>query len=396
MPVAASRGLAGNPGRYPVLDALRAFAIILVLARHWAVASQATFGTVPGGPLATLSANGWIGVDLFFVLSGFLISTHFVGPDAKPFGKAAVLEFYRRRAFRTLPLYWGVILLCWLSAPWTSGAGWSNLSFVTHLLFLQDYLGSDVMVTLWSLAVEEKFYLVAPALLFLLMRVGRRVACAMLALSMGVLWCAMLAEAHGVERGQYAAFFWTVRAPFHHAVPAILAGVLVAVEHGASSARAAPRSLLLVIAALALALHAYRDWLGAGDWPVVCWVIAVSSCLFALLVRCGIAVNYRLPAFGSARPLRYIAKLSYALYLVHYPLIGPATKLCHFLLGDTPQQAPALASLLFLVIYIAMSWAAAWLLHIALEKPFLLLRDQLGSTGRPPTGAHGKGVKLDT
>lgn len=395
MPLPARMGLAGNPGRYPVLDALRALAIILVLARHWAVASQAAFGTVPGGPLATLSANGWIGVDLFFVLSGFLISTHFVEPDAKPFGKAAVLEFYRRRAFRTLPLYWGVILLCWLSAPWTMGAAFSSLSFATHLLFLQDYLGSDVMVTLWSLAAEEKFYLVAPALLYLLMRLGRRAASALLALSMIVLWCSMLADAHGVEHGQYPAFFWTVRAPFHHAVAAILAGVLVAIEHGGSSARGAPRSLFLVLAALALALHAYRDWLGVGDWPTVCWIIAVSSCLFALLVRCGIAVNSRLPAFGAARSLRYIAKLSYALYLVHYPLIGPATKLCHALLGGTQQQAPALASLLFLVIYGAMSWAAAWLLHISLEKPFLLLRDKLASTGRPSTIDHGKGVKLD-
>jgi peptidoglycan/LPS O-acetylase OafA/YrhL len=377
MPAAAAPGLAGNPGRYPVLDALRALAIVLVLARHWAVASQNTFGIAPGGPLATLAANGWIGVDLFFVLSGFLISTHFVGPHASAFGEAAVLNFYRRRAFRTLPLYWGIIVLCWLSAPWKLGTEFSPLSFATHLLFMQDYLGSDVMVTLWSLAVEEKFYLTAPPLLFLLTRLGSRAACALLAVAMGLLCWSMLANARGVPPGEYSAFFWTVRAPFHHAVLAILAGVLVAIQHGTSSARRAPPSLFLALAALLLLLHSCRDWLGQGDWPAVCWVIALSSCLFALLVRCGLAVNCWQPAFGAARPLRYIAKLSYALYLVHYPLIGPATQLCQRLFGATQQQAPALASLLFLVIYSGMSWAAAWLLHIALEKPFLLLRDRL-------------------
>jgi peptidoglycan/LPS O-acetylase OafA/YrhL len=377
MSAAAHRGLAGAPGRYPVLDALRALAILLVLARHWAVASRDLFGTVPGGPLAVLAANGWIGVDLFFVLSGFLIGTHFAGPGAAPFGKAAVLEFYRRRALRTLPLYWGVIVLCWLAAPWTPAPGVSPLSFLTHLLFLQDYLGSDVMVTLWSLAVEEKFYLCAPLLLFLLMRAGRAAACVLLAAAMGAILWSMLAGARQVAPGDYPAFFWAVRAPFHHAGLAILAGVMVAVAHGASSTRGAPKPLLLATATLLLLLHGYRDWLGQGDWLRVCWVIGLSSGLFALLVRLGLAVNQRHPAFGAARPPRYIAKLSYALYLVHLPLIGPATLLCRTLLGDLWQAEPAMASLLFLVVYGAMSWAAAWLLHVALERPFLRLRDRL-------------------
>lgn len=362
--------------RYPVLDALRAVAILLVLARHWAVASQAAFGVVPGGPLAVLAANGWIGVDLFFVLSGFLIGSHFT---ATPFDRAAVLDFYRRRAFRTLPLYWGVILLCWLAVPF------SSLSFVTHLLFLQDYLGSDILVTLWSLAVEEKFYLTAPLLLFLLTRAGPRGACMLLALAMAALCWSMQASARGIAPGDYPAFFWTVRAPFHHAVLGILAGVLVAVQHGATGAWRAPRALFMLLAALPLALLMWRDWLDLGDWPTVCWLIALSSCLFALLVRCGLAVNRWRPAFGAARPWRHIARLSYALYLVHYPLIEPATQACRYLFDDG-RQTPVSGSLLFLAIYGAMSWAAAWGLHVALERPFLLLRDRSAAGIRlPPT-----------
>lgn len=381
MQAAAYRRPSAYSGRYPVLDALRAVAVILVLARHWAKASENTFGVVPGGPLAVLAQNGWLGVDLFFVLSGFLISTHFVGPQATPYSKAAVLEFYRRRAFRTLPLYWGVIGLCWLAAVGEPTGAISWPSFHTHLLFLQDYLGSDVMVTLWSLAVEEKFYLLAPALLLLPIYAGRRPAYVLLTLIMGGLAWSMLTSARGVTSGHYPSFFWAVRAPFHHAVLGILAGMLLAIQHGASASRPASRTSFLVLAALLLLLHSYCDWLGQGDWSTVCCVIIVSCGLFALLVRLGLAVNCWHPAFGAARSLRHIAKLSYGLYLVHYPLIGPATKLSQALLGDMAQQAPVIGSLVFLCLFCFMSWVMAWLLYIALERPFLILRDRSHTIG---------------
>ena len=80
-------------------------------------------------------------------------------------------------------------------------------------MFLQDYLGSDLLVTLWSLAVEEKFYLVAPALAALLMLAGRRVGGAMLIALMAVVLWSMLAATHAVAPGDYLDFVWTVRAP---------------------------------------------------------------------------------------------------------------------------------------------------------------------------------------
>ena len=370
--------LAGPPGRYPVLDALRAVAIILVLLRHWSVAARDAFGMPGDGPLATLCANGWIGVDLFFVLSGFLIATHFVGAGAARIDRHTVLEFYRRRAFRTLPLYWAVIILCWIAGSYGAGPGFSAGAFSTYLLFLQDYLGSDLLVTLWSLAVEEKFYLLAPALAALLMLAGRRVGCAILAALMAwVLW-SMLAATHAVAPGDYAQFFWAVRAPFHHAVFAILAGALVALRHGAPAGNGAaePAWRFYFCAAALLLLHCSTDWIARGDWRLTCWAIAASSCLFALLVRSGLALNRDRPAYGAARPLRRVAKLSYALYLVHFSLLGPAIKTSRALLPDSLLARPALAGAAFLALYVLMSWLCAWVLHAALEKPFLRLRDR--------------------
>jgi len=360
---------AGAPGRYPVLDALRACAIILVLLRHWAVAAQEQWGNLGNGPLAALAFNGWLGVDLFFVLSGFLIATHFAGPDAAPVNRASIASFYRRRIFRTLPLYWGVIVLTWCAAPWGVGAGYSQLSFMTHFLFLQDYLSSDVMVTLWSLAVEEKFYLLAPWLLWLLLRLGRAWATAALLLAMAAIAWSMQQAAASMAGADYSTFFWTVRAPFHHALLAILAGVLVALLHGGSRLRTAraPGRGFAIAAAAAVALLGMADWVGLGNWPATCAAIAGATLLSAALVWFGLSINRLRPAFGSAQSLRVIAKLSYALYLAHFPLIVPAMEL-------TKALAPS--PLLFFAIYLLLSFAAAWLLHVALEKPFLRLRDR--------------------
>lgn len=364
---------AGAPGRYPVLDALRACAIILVLLRHWAVAVQEQWASLGSGPLSALAFNGWLGVDLFFVLSGFLIATHFAGPNAAPINRASVASFYRRRVFRTLPLYWGVILLSWCGALWGIGTAYSPLSFMTHFLFLQDYLSSDVMVTLWSLAVEEKFYLLAPLLLYLLLallrRFGRRSAAALLLLAMAAIACSMQQAAAGLPAGDYPAFFWAVRAPFHHAMLAILAGVLVALLHGQPGLRqqAAPGRGFTLAAVAALALLAATDWIGSGNWRATCAVIAGATLLGAALVWFGLAINRLRPAFGSSQGLRIVAKLSYALYLVHFPLIAPALQL-------TKALAPS--PLLFFVVYLLLSFAAAWLLHVALEKPFLRLRER--------------------
>jgi peptidoglycan/LPS O-acetylase OafA/YrhL len=366
--------LAGTPGRYPVLDSLRACAIILVLLRHWAVAAQEQWGSLGTGPLAALAFNGWLGVDLFFVLSGFLIATHFAGPDAGPVGRASISRFYRRRAFRTLPLYWGVILLCWLAARWGIGNGYTPLSFLTHFFFLQDYLSSDVLVTLWSLAVEEKFYLAAPLLLYLLLRLGRSGATLALLLAMALIVGSMQQAAASVPAGNYSAFFWAVRAPFHHAMLAILAGVLIAILHGAVGRRytSAPGRSFLIAALAALALLGTADWVALGNWQQTCAVIAIATAVCAALVWFGLAINRLRPAFGASPGLRLIAKLSYALYLAHYPLLVPAIRL-------TEAIAPSPA--LFFGIYLVLSFAAAWLLHIALEKPFLRLRDRRTTCG---------------
>jgi peptidoglycan/LPS O-acetylase OafA/YrhL len=149
------------------LDGLRGLAAILVLVAHY-------FGEVPGGVRGL--AAGWIGVDVFFVLSGFLIGGILIENRDSPTYFAA---FYLRRAFRTLPAYVAMLVLT-LSAlaligkqPWIDPA----LPSAIYLTYAQNFVmawrdahSNLWLLPTWTLAVEEQFYLILPLILFALPR----------------------------------------------------------------------------------------------------------------------------------------------------------------------------------------------------------------------------------
>ena len=158
--------------RIPELDGLRGIAIVLVLLYHYT--------SIPPGQsqpllLQRLFAIGWSGVDLFFVLSGFLIGGILL--DAcKSLNYFSV--FYARRFYRIMPLYY-----CWVGVYFIATCFWSNpeswRAVPIYLLFLQNSfkinhaaIGTAWLGALWSLAVEEQFYLVIPLAMRLLSRSG--------------------------------------------------------------------------------------------------------------------------------------------------------------------------------------------------------------------------------
>ena len=158
------------PSALPALDGLRACAIILVLLRHAVrpfhpeVAPLLPLGAWDA---ATPMINGWMGVDLFFVLSGFLITHHICHRYADGFDRRGLIDYVRRRLFRIVPAYYVVLLLVAAGAfpyyPVAPERLGERVGY--HLLFMQDYLPSDIVVVFWSLGVEEKFYVLAPLLL---------------------------------------------------------------------------------------------------------------------------------------------------------------------------------------------------------------------------------------
>lgn len=152
---------ANGPSRIPSLDGLRAISISMVLASHVA----ANIPVLEKHPLVSYTIfNGNRGVSVFFVISGFLI-TSLLLKEEQATGRISIRDFYVRRVFRILPPFW--VFLAMVAVLWRLGTiqtSWSNLGIA--FTFLRDYISGDWWTGhSWSLSVEEQFYLLWPAVL---------------------------------------------------------------------------------------------------------------------------------------------------------------------------------------------------------------------------------------
>jgi peptidoglycan/LPS O-acetylase OafA/YrhL len=376
-----------SPSAIAELDGLRAIAILLVLARHAVRAVQD--GTLPLLPIAGWDAatpflNGWIGVDLFFVLSGFLISRHLLGRYGDPNG-LALAPYLAKRALRIVPAYFAVLLivaagLVPMVAVRQEALG---LRVAYHMLFLQDYLPTNLVVTFWSLGVEEKFYLLAPLILAAVLRWRRPQAQLVAAAAIVLLGPALRLVSTFMHPGidTYVPFFYTFRTPFHACIDALMIGVLIALVHH-------HRERLPWLCRPALARLVLWCALGLSGWlllaaPLMAEIGWYDKVLQPLLIALGAGgVLYGVVLSGRPAPilrglsLLVLARLSYSLYLVHVPLIPGVIWLVDGPLGlaDVPQ---ALRFAAFLPLFAVSSLLAAACLHYVVEKPFLLLKDRI-------------------
>ncbi len=155
---ARSSAIAAPLARYPALDGLRGLAVLAVVAHH--ALPLGTFA-LPA-PLGRLAEVGWLGVDVFFTLSGFLITRILLATRDLP---DYYLPFYRRRAARILPLYFLVVGGLLAIAPSMAGdlrvyPGWTYLLFLSNLAIAWGgALGWMPLAITWSVAIEEQFYL---------------------------------------------------------------------------------------------------------------------------------------------------------------------------------------------------------------------------------------------
>lgn len=355
------------------LDVLRVAAIGLVLLRHGisTLSPPQDENALPGF-LGTIAANGWLGVDLFFVLSGYLLCSQIL--DAHETGSWHPRNFYLRRAVRILPPYLTVLIVCWLGAVspilGSEGVG-SPLVLLSHLLFLQDYFGSPLMVTLWSLATEEKFYLALPLLAALLVRMGSNKAALLLMGTSAAIAASRTLAIGAMPPGSYSEFFWNFRAPFHFAIDGLLIGTAAAFAERQLRLESPTSRLLVGIGGAAallatLALLCAREWLGAASFSapsIAIWGFSACCGALVLAVR-RLKVEDRLPK--APKLITRLAVLSYSLYLVHYPVAVAAQ---HALASE--------GGLLFWLVYLGVSLVLAWILNSLTEAPFRQWRQRL-------------------
>jgi len=353
----------------PWLDLIRALAIIMVIFRHGERALQPRLGGTQD-ILQTIFMNGWIGVDLFFALSGYLIARHLlragIGSPEFRIGRYLAL-----RALRILPAYYTVLLLVVVgSIPlFAVSQHQLGLRVAYHLLFLQDYLPSDINVVFWSLGVEEKFYLLAPLLVLLLLKCRSTAAWTAVLLALFFLpsLCRAAIFLPSPDGWDYTHFWRTFRSPFHMSLEGLIIGVGIAMAELKGLVRPSTRSGLALIAGSGVL---FAVWMGTGDFMAKIDGVDVLARppLIAVLIGAMLLGGVKLSRtpMPIKAPVQAIARLSYSLYLIHFPLIPLATAF------GLPAGAGG-----FWLAYLVLSGIGASLLHTIVEKPFLVWKDQL-------------------
>lgn len=372
-------------GSIPGLDGLRGIAILLVLVRHGTVAATGQHETFDGwltwNPLTPL-LNGWVGVDLFFVLSGFLITHHLLANWPERVSVGFFGRYWLKRVLRTFPAYYATLFVVAFGLfPFyehTARDFWAEL--VSHVLFLQDYTGSNFVVAFWSLGVEEKFYLVAPFVLMLIAALPDRRSRIAVAVGLVVLplLCRVVVHAasHPVET--YAAYFWSVRAPFHLALDGLWVGGVCAWlhHHGVTQHaqwRKRIRQLTWFALIILLILVGWLPLMATAVLPLTTFALLLIPLAFGLLVLRVLISDGARGACLASPVLRFFSNISYSLYLVHMPCIPAALWISRQLI-DADGVAQSCA---FVFAFVVFSVAAALLLHWTVEKPFLRLKDSL-------------------
>jgi peptidoglycan/LPS O-acetylase OafA/YrhL len=344
---------------YPQLDGLRAVAVVLVLMHHMEDLS------LPGA-LRYLSSLGWIGVDAFFVLSGFLITKILLGcePGIRSFGL-----FVLRRTLRTWPLYFAVLLIAYLTIR-HDPAG-REINWLQHVFFLQNYTPAFIarcVAPTWSLCIEEHFYFLWPFMVFL---VPRRAL-------LWVLPVIFVVLPFGRFWGLHDAFTYEqlyTETQFH--LDGLVAGSLVALLLSWYNVRSRPmiwvaRSCLILGIGAAF-LGFWRSWDAVTGHNVVFGFTSLAIAFAGLLLLLLHGESSILIKVFSLGPLRYIGRISYGIYILHGGLIA--------LLGRLPlhRVLGAVAGSWMFVIPLRMGLAigVAALSYRFFESPILRLKDRL-------------------
>src|SRR5262245_18123074 len=364
-----------NRKRQPGLDLLRALAIIVVVVYH-----AALFGfKLPW----RMDRFGWIGVDLFFVLSGYLIGGQLLALLARD-QRIALGRFFTRRALRIMPAYFAVLavyflLTSWREYPEMSQPLWKFLLSVQNIALH----GGTAFSHAWSLAVEDQFYLALPFLLLFLFRRPRLAIIVPCLIVLGGLllrtflaWKNPSVDGGGVSFRAFQA--WIYYPTWTRLDPLVFGVALAVIEKFRPNWWKRLINWAPWLWVPALGLVAYALYLGETDnlTVVACvWQFPLIAVGMAALLAC--AVSPRLPLYRVAIPgAAFIASIAYSAYLIQKLAIHFAEQFCD-------NHNIALTSIPALLGVQIAVYAAATILFFTVERPFLKLRHRIAPRSSP-------------
>ena len=353
------------PKYIPQLDVLRGVAILAVMFHH-------VGKNVPALYLEKIGGYGWIGVDLFFVLSGFLITGILL--EAK--GKAHYFRnFYARRALRIWPLYFGLLFFSFVVLPlvipslrqriFQDAYPWQSYLVFLQNLFSAKEIGFGPVGVTWSLAIEEQYYLIWPLLVLALSpRLLKFAALGAFSLSVVI----RLLQSFGIVH----LFIYTNT---FSRLDGIALGSFLAIVLPTVSEQMVRRTAMIVLSISVLAV-VFTEWFfGEKTW----FLYAGLALIFAAILC--LSLNSELL---KKRPfLAYTGKISFGLYLIHVPVFDMfrepklRSRLSWF-------HSPILNDLFLLVsmtlaVYLVAS--ASWYLF---ESPILKLKSRFVTPHKAP------------
>ncbi|RYY55744.1 MAG: acyltransferase [Chitinophagaceae bacterium] len=351
------------------LDHLRTIAILLVLLFHYRMFKHPAW-------VDDFGIYGWTGVDLFFVLSGYLISSQLFAQIERD-GWFSSKEFFIKRVFRILPAYLLVLAVYFLVPASHEREGlaplWKYLTFTQN--FGLDLAHYGTFSHAWSLCVEEQFYLLLPVTLLVLLK---------LKLFRKGWWLLLLLFAGGflVRYYSYETFvagqensvlkwYEYLYYPTYNRMDGLLAGVSVAAVFRYKplwKAVMVKYAGLFFLAGLLFFTGAFFFLSDQYDLTSTVFIFPVISIGFACLVVAAVSPDFFLYRFHS-RISSMIAALSYAVYLSHKIVI-------HLMQDWLGKLGMKVNGLPVFFICIVSCFLVAWIIHLLVEKPFMRWRSK--------------------
>jgi peptidoglycan/LPS O-acetylase OafA/YrhL len=355
------------------LDHLRALAIVMVLFYHYRMFQHPEW-------LDKTIGFGWTGVDLFFVLSGYLISSQLFG-QIKAGRRISFPEFFIKRFFRIIPAYAVVLGIYFLIPAFHEREAlpplWRFITFTQNFGFDIKNLGTFSHA--WSLCVEEHFYLLLPLVLIALVRYGaERKGVYILLLLFVAGFIVRLAIWHTIiVPAQEQDDFWTIwyrniYYPTYTRLDGLLMGVGIAllfafrnsVKHWCDK-----RGNVLLASGIAVLTGAWFLCEDQESFYASIFGFPVVAMGYGLVVMGAVSASCVLYRYSSSITA-FIAKLSFALYLSHKGVIHISQPLLEKT-GIAPK-----GNLMFALCFI-LSLIGAYILNKAIEEPFLKIREKV-------------------
>lgn len=370
--------------QFPALDTVRAIGALAVLTTH---SSFQTGSYLVHGVLGDLLARLDVGVAIFFVLSGFLLSRPYFARSFESLPRPALGRYYEKRALRILPVYVFAVVVALMFVPGNEDAGLGQ--WLSSIFLVDTFVGDSLpygITHMWSLSVEASFYVVLPLLTWLI--IGRtprprRVMATLFALCViSIVWHAGVSDSLD-PRVAGSPNLW---------LPAYLswfaAGIGLAFLHVRSQAGLTSRVENVVR--------------GLGQQPGVCWALVAGLMLVATTPLAGptlleaptaaesVTKHLLYTALGtlivlpgvfagpgayqrvmSSRPLRHLGHISYSVFCIHLSLLALAFEI-------TGRNVFTGGGLQIWLVTVAMTWIGSELLYRLVEMPAMRLKGRLG------------------